>query len=466
MSDSIQQQKDIFGKVESLMAFLDTTDKQRNRENLQEWKNTFAALSNITSNPLPFAVGLLKNLTAEKVGTIKEGLKAKKMKAAKQWSKNHPKMDTAFKKTKTAFSTRFGLSTTSDPWLRQLDQIIRTSILEVLPRVDDILFEELLKAFNCDMSMLVPTVGDGLNGPLQIQLSEIDLLKQLYNEPASKVGKYMYERGDWTVGYPPGVTPFSMNRFLRDLWVVTPGTKQTVYGSSGKALFDIRITAGLVEIWPYLTGPNTDSVGHLSELYDDDSFFKFNVEEERNISFVTNMKSKNVISLISCGEVEIPIDNEIIDDGTDEILATQVQDEQLKAFDLVLQKVASSSASKAGMDISLGHISLPVEIDFKENLIKKLPEILTYCVLSAKAILPVVVTSRLLNQNGALATNIELFGKLFKRVVIRIVKEFLARVIRHILVLIKNILLRLIRDLIRRKLDEMNKKKIRLIRRS
>ena len=555
MSDSQQQQKDIFGKVQSLMAFLDTTDQQRNRENLKEWKNTFAALRNITSNPLPFAVELLKNLTAEKREKIKAGLKAKRMKAAKNWSKKHPKTDTAFKKTKEAFSTRFGLSTTSDPWLRQLDQIIKTSILEVMPRVDDILFEELLKAFNCDMSMLVPTVGDGLNGPLQIQLSEIDLLKQLYNKPNSDVGKYMYERMGWAVGYPPGVTPFSMNRFLYDVAYTTPGVKRTVYGSSGKALFDIMISAGLVQIWPYyrtqtgnvnlvsaptaldasatkftfteflkdyfdnikiielqnlmgalmevltgflstrnksfsiqdalglekfmaavnkilescdgadLSGPNTDSISNLSELYDDDSFFQFNVEEERNISFVTSRKSKNVISLISCGEVDIPIDNVIVDDGTDEILATSVQDEQLKAFDLVLQKVASSSASKAGMDISLGHISLPVEIDFKENLIKKLPEILTYCILSTKAILPVVVTSRLLNQSGALATNIELFGKLFKRVIIRVVKEFLARVIRHILILIKNILLRLIRDLIRRKLDAMNKKKIRLIRR-
>ena len=53
---------------------------------------------------------------------------------------------------------------------------------------------------------------------------------------------------------------------------------------------------------------------------------------------------------------------------------------------------------------------------------------MTYCVLSAKAVLPIVVTSKLLNQNGALATNVALFGKLFKRVLIRIVKEFLARV--------------------------------------
>ena len=53
MADPIQQQKDIFSKVQGLMAFLDTTDQQRNRENLEQWKQTFAALRDITNNPLP-----------------------------------------------------------------------------------------------------------------------------------------------------------------------------------------------------------------------------------------------------------------------------------------------------------------------------------------------------------------------------------------------------------------------------
>tara|TARA_R110000824_G_scaffold294113_1_gene482410 strand:- start:4184 stop:6277 length:2094 start_codon:yes stop_codon:yes gene_type:complete len=562
MSDAIQQQKDIFAKVESLLAFLDTTDKQRNRENLDEWKETFAALRDIAANPLPFLLDLLKNLGAHKAEKIKAGLKAKRFKAAKTWSKKHPKMDNAFKKTKQAFSTRFGLSTTSDPWLRTLDQIIKTSILEVIPRVDDILFEELLKAFNCDMSMLVPVDGDGLNGPLVIAVGEVDLLKQLFNDPNNPdtpEAKYMYERTPWNVGYPPGVTKFSMNRFLRDLIYVTPGTTQTVYGSSGKALFDITESAGTLIIHPYyrndpanninyqnapgngtavnpnaqkftfteflkdyfdniriielqnllgalmeiltgfmstrnkawsiqdglglgkfmagvnnildscdgadLVGPDTDSVGHLSELYDDDSFFEFSVEEERNIQLDVIRKSQNVLSLVSCGVVDVPIDNDVIDEGVDNILSTAVQDEQIKAFDLVLQKAATASAAKAGFDLTLGNINIMAQVDFKETLIKKLPEIMTYCVLSSKAVLPVVVTSKLLNQNGALATNVALFGKLFKRVLIRVVKEFLSRVGHHILILVKNILLKLIRDLIKRKLDEMNKKKIRMIKR-
>ena len=555
MSDPIQQQKDIFQKVQGLMAFLDATDEKKTTENTDEWKKTFAALRDITNNPLPFLVDLLKALKAHKEERLEEKRKGFSMAAKKVKDKKGNWVTGTFKKTKKAFSSRFGLSTSTDPWLRQLDQIIRTSMLEVIPRVDDILFEELLKAFNCDMSMLVPVVGDGLPIALQIDIAEVDLLKQLSNDPNSAVGKYMYEQNPWTTGYAPGLTPFSMNRFLRDLAMVTPGVPQTVYGSSGRPLFDMTANAGIYTISPYyknqvgnpgfqsaptvvdplatkftfseflkdyfdnirvieiqnllgalmevltgfmsvrnesfsiqdslglnkfmasvnkmlescdgadMVGPNTESVNYLSELYNDDSFFEFNVEEERNLVLEVERKSQNVLSFVSCGQLDIPVDNGLVDGGVDEILATQVLDEQLKAFDLVLQKVSTASAAKSGEDMTLGNISVPWEIDFKENLIKKFPEILTYCVLSAKAILPVVVTSRLLNQNGALTTNIALFGKLFKRVVIRLVKEFLARAARHILALVKNIMLRLVRDLIKRKLDELSKTKLRLLRR-
>eukprot|EP01048_Picozoa_sp_COSAG05_P042247 COSAG05_NODE_22710_length_263_cov_0.542683_1_plen_87_part_11 len=53
-----------------------------------------------------------------------------------------------------------------------------------------------------------------------------------------------------------------------------------------------------------LVGPNTESFNYLSELYDDDSFFEFNVEEERNIVLEVERKSKNVLSLVSCGQVD------------------------------------------------------------------------------------------------------------------------------------------------------------------
>ena len=54
--------------------------------------------------------------------------------------------------------------------------------------------------------------------------------------------------------------------------------------------------------------------------------------------------------------------------------------------------------------------------------------------------------------------------KIFKRVLIRVVKEFLAAVAQKILAILKQILLRMIQDFIKRKLDEKTKKKIRIIR--
>ena len=65
-SDSIQTQKDIFGGIQGLLAFLDTTDEKKNKANTEAWKNTLESLRNITSNPLPFLLELLKILKQKK----------------------------------------------------------------------------------------------------------------------------------------------------------------------------------------------------------------------------------------------------------------------------------------------------------------------------------------------------------------------------------------------------------------
>jgi len=567
MSESIQVQKDIFGQIQGLLAFLDTTEEKKNRENLEAWKNTLESLREITSNPLPFLLELLKVLKQKK-SNEKKGAKAKKMRAAKRKKRRGQKNKTEdgkYKETKKSFAEKFHLDVSADVWLRVLNQIIKESIIATIPKIDDILFEEIIAAFNCDLSMLVPVAGDGLNGPIVINISAVDQLKQLFNDPGSPVGRYMYEQfGLQGTSYPPGPTSYPVNRFLRDITfnngaLVNPGApsnRQTIYGRSGRALFDIQAASNQFTIWPYykvdlitpnaqtpgsapaagvpgatkftfveflkdyfgnvrlieiqnflgalmeiLTGfmsvrnknfsienllglqklmasinkmlescdgmdmhTSTDAVDKLSELYDDDSFFEFTAEEMRNIEIETQKKSENVISLLSCGVVDVPVDNELLDEGCDAILATFNKDEQLKRFDLVLQQFASTSAKKHGFEIDLGTISLPAEIDFKENLIKKLPQILVYSILNPKAVLPIVLTAQLLNQNGTIPTGVDMFARIFKRVIIRVVKAFLAEVARRILALVKEILLRYLKELIKRKLDEMNKKKIRMIK--
>ena len=62
MSDTQNTQREIFSKIEGLIAFLDTTEQKKSRENLEQWKDTLEGLRDITNNPLPFLLTLLKQL--------------------------------------------------------------------------------------------------------------------------------------------------------------------------------------------------------------------------------------------------------------------------------------------------------------------------------------------------------------------------------------------------------------------
>ena len=577
MPDTQDTQKDIFAKVEGLIAFLDTTDEKKVRENAQEWQDAMEALRDITNNPLAFLLNLLKILKESKKGQeITQAVKLK-FRSAKEKNRKSKKGDADFKDTKKSFKEKYLTNSYANVWLSTLNKLIRQSVLKVMPRVQDILLEEIIKAFNCDLTTLVPVVGDGLSGPVSIEVAEIDLLKQLFNDPNSDVGKYMYEQDGLNPGgYPVGVRPYPVNRFLRDIIFngsagigngvpAAPNNIRTIYGNSGRALFDVEVIAVLgnptiLNIYPYyktetgnpqfasapgcngvpaavpgqgakftfidflkdyfrniklvelqgligalleiltgfmsvrnqtfsvqdlkalqffvnfmenvlkacdgddLIGPDSESIAHHAELTDEDNYFNFTVEEERAMMLEVSRKLNNVLTLESCGSLDIAIDNNMVDEAVGEILATEVTEEKLQAFDLLLQKLAKSSAKKAGYDLGLGDITLPVEIDFKENLIKKLPQVLMYGLMNPKGVLPIVLTGKILNQNGQLCTSIEMFAKIFRRVIIRVIKEILQEVTKEIMKMVKQYLLQKIRELIRRKLSEQAKKKIRMIR--
>ena len=577
--DSQQSQRDIFAKLQGLLTFLEVTEQKKTRENLEEWKEVLSALRDIGNNPIPLLLELLKIVkgSIKAKGGMSKVLGMSSIKKKKRKNDGDKKDDGEFEEPKKSFREKHKINPVVSVWLNILNDIIRQSIVDVLPQIEEILYEEIIKAFGCDdLTIKVPVVGDGLSNAILLEVGEIDLLKQLPNDPNSDAGKYMYENvGDMTAGYPPGQSPFPINRFLRDLIYnneVFPSTVdtdnpwlQTVYGASGRALFDIKVIPGpivMLEIFPYykdgsggknyqdapgtpeglgvtVTGneekftfiefikdyfenvkliemqnflgalleiqtgflsvrcenknledfkivanfmrslekmldacdgadlgtPSSESVSHLSELYDDDSFFEFSVEEERSIELEAVRMSKNVISFESCGIVDVPVDNELVDKGLGEILSSKNKDEEIKAFDLLLQKFASASAVKAGNKLNAGSMMLPVEIDFKETLIKKLPQILMYCIMNPKGVLPVVVVSKLLNPGGANAANLKTFIKIFKRVIIRVVQKVLARVVEYMFAILKQLILRMIQNLIKEKLSEKAKKKLRLIKR-
>jgi len=574
--DSQQSQRDIFSKLQGLLTFLEVTEQKKTRENLEEWKEVLSALRDIGNNPIPLLLELLKIVkgSIKAKGGMSKVLGMSSIKKKKNKGDGKKVDDGDFEEPKKSFAEKHKISPVVSVWLNILNDILRQSIVDVLPQMEEILYEEIIKAFGCDdLSIKVPVVGDGLSNPILIEVGEIDLLKQLPNDPNSDAGKYMYENvGDMTAGYPPGQSPFPINRFLRDLIYnndVFPSTVdptnpwlQTVYGASGRALFDIKVIPGapvMLEIFPYykdgssvtdnyqsapgtpvggaqsgnekftfiefikdyfenvkliemqnflgalleiqtgflsvrcenknledfkiissfmrslekmldacdgadLGTPSSESVGHLSELYNDDSFFEFTVEEERSIELEAVRMSKNVISFESCGIIDVPVDNELVDKGLAEILSAKNKDEEIKSFDLLLQKFASASAVKAGNKLSAGSMMLPVEIDFKEALIKKLPQILMYCVMNPKGVLPVVAVSKLLNPGGVNAANLKTFIKIFKRVIIRMVQEVLKRVVAYMFAILKQLILRMIQNLIKEKLSEKAKKKLRLIK--
>ena len=213
-----------------------------------------------------------------------------------------------------------------------------------------------------------------------------------------------------------------------------------------------------------IEGPSTGASDHQAELDDSDNFFSFTMEEKRDMELEVNRKKNNVLTLKSCGMLDIPIDNTMVDDAVKGMLASSNISEQSKEFDLLLQRISISSAKKAGYDLGLGDITLPVEIDFKEGLIKKLPQILLYSLLNPKGVLPIVLVSKIMNSQGQSCSSLEIFMKIFKRVLLRVIKAVLNEVLKYILRLVKAMLLSYIRKIIQQKLSEKFKKKIRIIR--
>ena len=145
MPDTQDTQKDIFAKVEGLIAFLDTTDEKKVRENAQEWQDAMEALRDITNNPLAFLLNLLKILKESKKGQeITQAVKLK-FRSAKEKNRKSKKGDADFKDTKKSFKEKHLTNSYANAWLSTLNKLIRQSVMKVMPRVKDILLEEIIK---------------------------------------------------------------------------------------------------------------------------------------------------------------------------------------------------------------------------------------------------------------------------------------------------------------------------------
>ena len=109
-----------------------------------------------------------------------------------------------------------------------------TAIKEIVPKLDDILLELMLSAVGCSQDQeFVPQT-------IYIRVKSVDLLNVLKEDPATDVGKLLYEKKD--IQYSN--FPFSMNKELYNRIqninqpFSVPASGQSYKGTSGQELFE------------------------------------------------------------------------------------------------------------------------------------------------------------------------------------------------------------------------------------
>lgn len=567
--DNQNQRKNIIGKINSILATLDfELQFNKERENLDAWKKLFRDLKmtvgNITDNPIPFLLGLIKLLKGKSFNQqAKEKQRAEQRAFRKKREKaRRPENETGLQNYVEEKAPQV------DSWLKanidedygaMLRDIIKRAVKKVVPKIPEMLVEEILRAFNCDLSMEVPVVGDGLSNDIVVKVNQIDLFKQLKQEPDVGVGKFYYELNDFAPGYPPGSTPFSVNRFLRHL-IENPFIPQPLYGASGLKLLTIEydppsesfiisthykggnnnthfsntnvnnpsvpgggvkftfaelirdyfdnikvfelqnLLGALLEIEAGLSisfnnnGPinfadilginaliglmnkimaqcdgmdlgvtSTDSVSHLSELFDDDSFFAFTIQEQQEQYDEAIRKSKGIIKFESCDNIEIPLDLGLFEEAADSIIAElQAGGDGYKAFDLILQNGIEGSVAKMP-DPAFKKLNWNWNIHFAEQIILKLPQIMMLALMSSKIILPIVVVAKCLNENQFLSSNPAEFAKIFKRLFIRVIRAILAEVAKELFKILKRYLMKVLTEFAKQLLETKFGKRAALI---
>ncbi len=565
-SNVLNQKGDILSKLQSIISLLDIEDLKKNRENLNKWKSLFSDLrdtfGNISENQIAFMLVLIKLIKARSRSNFRSEESEEKTnmrKKERKQKKSEKSIERSQKRAETKQNIREKLKSLHDAmdneYVRILRTVIKQAIANVLPTIPEIIIQEILRAFNCDLSTEIPVVGDGLSNDIVIRIDQVDLFKQLKETPDDGVGKYFYEANQFNLGIPfPYQSPFPMNRFL---YYVTqnPNTQFQVPGASGKRLFTIEFDGiDSFRISPHYKGGNnavvfddsnnsfpgngtkftvaeflrdyfdnikvielqnllgavleinagigfsfrndgpinfadilginkfigilnrimvacdgldlgevsTETISHLAELIDDDSFYSFNAEEEQNFYVEAKRKSQGVMKFTSCDNIEVPLNPGIFEDAADEIIATLNEGgDGFKAFDMILQTGVEGSVAKA--DPAFKELNWNWNVHFMEELIIQFPQIIMLSLMSTKVILPIVLVAKITNNNTLLAANPAEFAKLFKRVFVRICRAILKEVLKIVFKILKQFLTKLLIIYIKKLLATQQGKRIKMI---
>ncbi len=565
-SNILNQKGDIISKLQSIISLLDIEDLRKNRENLNKWKSLFSDLrdtfGNISENQIAFMLVLIKIIKARSRTNFRAEESEEKTNMRKKEQKqkrSERRKERSQKRAATVQNIREKLKPLHDAMDSEYAKILRTvikqAISNVIPTIPEIIIQEILRAFNCDLSTEIPVVGDGLTNSMIIRIDQVDLFKQLKETPDVGVGKYFYEANQFNTGIPyPYQSPFPLNRFLHFI-IQNPNTQYQVPGASGKRLFTIEfdgidsfvisphykggnnavvfddsnnsfpgngtkftvaeflrdyfdnirvielqnILGALLEINAGLgfsfrnDGPinfadilqinnfigvlnkimvacdgldlgevSTETISHLAELVDDDSFYSFNAEEEQNFYVEAKRKSKGIMKFDGCDGIEIPLDPTIFEDAADDIIATLNEGgDGYKAFDMILQTGVEGSVAKS--DPAFKELNWNWKVHFMEELVIQFPQIIMLALMSTKVILPIVMVAKITNNNTLLAANPSEFVKLFKRVFVRICRAILKEVLKIVFKILKQFLTKLLIIYIKKLLATQQGKRVKMI---
>ena len=167
--------------------------------------------------------------------------------AKKLKNKYQKEMKTQFDKLLDLNFLSLGAGKSSQGYLKKT---FTKAIKEITPKLDDILLELMLSAVGCsqDQEFIPQTI--------YIRVKSVDLLNTLKEDPATDIGKLLYEKKD--IQYND--FPFAMNKELYSRIqninqpFSVPAGGQSYEGTSGQELFDISYVESYVENFQTIQG--------------------------------------------------------------------------------------------------------------------------------------------------------------------------------------------------------------------
>lgn len=167
--------------------------------------------------------------------------------AKKLKNKYQKEMKTQFDKLLDLNFLSLGAGKSSQGYLKKT---FTKAIKEITPKLDDILLELMLSAVGCsqDQEFIPQTI--------YIRVKSVDLLNTLKEDPATDIGKLLYEKKD--IQYND--FPFAMNKELYSRIqninqpFSVPAGGQSYEGTSGQELFDISYVESYVDNFQTIQG--------------------------------------------------------------------------------------------------------------------------------------------------------------------------------------------------------------------